>query len=227
MVDEVAMLDGLSSQLLEDIAATREIPENATPARRAEIEDLYRHFDTVIIPELLGPRETLVSGDFTVSEKFEEQNRQSSERFLDEHYTIAGLKSVGSLVDRTMKLTRLRATATPSKQTNRYISEASRAYIYGFSMASVAMSRAALEQGLKERLALQNSGQFLELKWLILEASKWNLLSKTGQEAARDLARRGNDVIHEKPTESEASAFEILTGVRSLLEEIYSSAGSY
>ena len=85
---------------------------------------------------------------------------------------LAGLRSVGSFVDRTMRLTKLRAATTPSKQTNYYIAEATRAYIYGLSMASVAMSRAALEQSLKERLGLQNSGEFYELKHLMLEASE-------------------------------------------------------
>lgn len=89
------------------------------------------------------------------------------------------------------------------------------------------MSRAALEQGLKEELGHQNGQDFVELNKLIDDANKWNILSTTGTKACRDLAKRCNSVLHEKPLQDDESALEILVGIRSLLEEIFSSEGRY
>jgi hypothetical protein len=149
------------------------------------------------------------------------------ERQLDEHYVLQQIESVPALVRRTLKLSQLNARNTPSTQTNRDISEASRACIQGFQLASVAMSRAALEQAFKDRLGMQGGGYFYMLDGLMKDAVKWNLLSPTGCSAAKDLVKRCDMVLHERPVEDEEAALTILIGVRSLLEEIYSADGQY
>lgn len=177
-----------------------------------------------IVKALIEVREKLHTGDFTVFEQLARENRGLIDSLLDSRYTLAGLNNVNCLVDRTMRLAQLRAASTPSSQTNRYIQEAARSYINGLPLASVAMSRAALEQGLKERLGRQGSGVHVEFRELLDEAKKYRLLSGAGQKAARGLAKECNDLLHEKPV-SEEKAFEILGAIRSLLEEIYSAQG--
>jgi hypothetical protein len=50
----------------------------------------------------------------------------------------------------------------PSKTTNTYLQGAVRTYVFGFPQASLALSRAALEQALKENLARQLSADFIK-----------------------------------------------------------------
>jgi len=63
--------------------------------------------------------------------------------------------AVPGYVSRIMQLSRLEGTMIPSDITNGYMREAARTYIYGLPLATVALSRAALEQALKEKLGKQ------------------------------------------------------------------------
>lgn len=94
-------------------------------------------------------------------------------------------------------------------------------------MASIAMSRAALEQGLKERLGRQGDGTHIPFRDLTEEARKYNILGRTGFHAAKNLAKDCNELLHEKPVRDDTAAFKILVETRSLLEEIYSAEGGY
>ena len=71
---------------------------------------------------------------------------------LDAKYSQELLERVPLFVNRTLKLAVLESKYSASAQTNMYIQEAARAYIYGLPLASVAISRAALEQSLRDRL---------------------------------------------------------------------------
>ena len=75
-------------------------------------------------------------------------------------------------VKRLMKLSRLEALRLPSKVTNGYLREAVRTYIFGFPQASIALSRAALEQALKENLGHQLSGEFRNMDELFKGSAK-------------------------------------------------------
>jgi hypothetical protein len=147
-------------------------------------------------------------------------NEEVFSHSLDEQYSRLQLEKVSSLVERTKRLTHLARPTTPSKQTNLYIGEASRAYIQGFELASVAMSRAALEQALKEKL--RKRGREYMLGRLITEAERSGVLSGASVAAARSLAERCNSVLHDAPIKNADDAYEIVTTIRSLLEEIYS-----
>jgi hypothetical protein len=77
--------------------------------------------------------------------------------WLNDYFSIHQLREVNALERRTLRLAGLTAKFPASPQTNRYIREATHAYIKGLPLASVAMSRAALEQGLRDRLGLQKT----------------------------------------------------------------------
>jgi hypothetical protein len=58
------------------------------------------------------------------------------------------------------------------------------------------------------------------------EAAKYNILDKQTAKMARSLARVGDEVLHEKPTDLR-SARDVLIGVRGLVQQIYSGQGGY
>ena len=82
-------------------------------------------------------------------------------KLLGEHYTRTFLDAVSGYVRRTLELSRIESSETPSPLTNTYIREATRAYILGLPQACIALCRAALEQDLKERLGYQLTGTFI------------------------------------------------------------------
>jgi len=145
---------------------------------------------------------------------------------LDDLITRRLVGEVPGMVRRIIKLSRLTAQKRPSQATSIYIQEAARAYIYGLTQASVAMSRAALEQALKEQLARQGKGEFIAFQELVDEATKWKILDKVSARAVRDTVKKADDVLHEAPTD-EAGALQVLDAVRGLLQQIYSAEGGF
>jgi hypothetical protein len=130
------------------------------------------------------------------------------------------------MVKRLTKMSKLNALRNPSVQSAIYIQEAARTYIYGFMQSSTAMSRAALEQALKEQLAHQGTGAFIDFQALVDKAKKWNILGKNMARAVRESAKKADRVLHEAPTD-ESGAFEVLCDVRALLQKIYDSEGGF
>jgi hypothetical protein len=121
-------------------------------------------------------------------------------------------------------MSKLTALRIPSGQTGVYIREAVRTYVYGFMQASAAMSRAALEQALKERLALQGTGTYIEFKRLVALAKEKKILDDKTAPAVRDTAKKANSVLHAEPI-GEDGAFDVLIEVRGLLQQIYDAPG--
>jgi tellurite resistance protein len=143
--------------------------------------------------------------------------------WIDKHITLAQLRQAPEMAERVLRLANLDSIEIPSEQTNKYIEEATRCYVYGLIQASVAMSRAALEQALKERLDARNDEGRIGLADLITDAGKRNVLSPQGVGAARKLKNQCNEVMHKTPQDNSESGFEILSGIRSLIEEAFSS----
>ena len=193
------------------------LPEDERDEQIETVEFLGK-LTTIIV----SCRESLMTNQFAQLDAIVRDHRRVVERCLDQHYTLRQLDQVPDLVNRTLRLAHLNARDTPSKQTNRYLSEASRAYILGLPVAAVAMSRSALEQGMKERLGRQHKRDHIGFEALADEAGQQQILSATAVNASKDLARRCNRVLHQQPVKDEESAFEVLTAVRSMLEEIFS-----
>jgi hypothetical protein len=180
----------------------------------------------VIVDEIIKSRETLSDTGLAAIETIVQSDPDLVKGFLDDRFTRDLVGSIPGYVERTMQLSRLEASGMPSKITNGYLREAVRTYILGLPQASVALSRAALEQGLKEKLALQSSGQFHKFQDLLNDARKWNILDATMELCARDIAKAGDEVLHEKLT-SLPHALEVLDKLRGLLQHIYSVEAHY
>ena len=203
----------------------RELEADLSPEEREEARS-SRMFASRLAEYVVLSRELFANNGLSQLDSFVREKEDAIKHLLDEYYSLRQIEKVPSMVRRTLQLSRLSALQTPSAQTNRYISEAIRAYIQGFAVAATAISRSALEQALKEKLGMQGDGIYREFRDLANMALEQNLLSRTGSKAAKDLARRCNLVLHERPLDDEDAAFTILVGVRSLLEELYSTKGS-
>jgi len=222
------MSDLLSQELLRYAdQLEREFLEDASPVDRRDWP-IHKKFVENIVSALISARETVWSTDLTDFERFSSENREMVDGLLDSHYTILGLNRVHSLVARTMRLAQLQAKYAPSPQSNSYIQEAARAYISGLPMASVAMSRAALEQALKDRVGKQGDGdRDTTFAKLANYARKWKILDEADTKRSKDLADECNRLLHEKPIESDDKAFEILAAIRTLIQKIYSAEGGF
>lgn len=199
--------------------------EDLPAEKRAEAER-DRRFVKAIVADIVQSRESLSDGKFKTIELLVLNVPELVAEFLDDYFTRDVLSAVSGYVNRTMQLSRLQASGRASDTTNGYLREAVRTYIFGLPQASVALSRAALEQALKERMALQLSGEFIKFQDLLKEARKWNLLDAEMEQRARDIANAGDDVMHEKPTNL-SKALEVLNKLRDVLQHVFSVEGHY
>lgn len=217
----------LSRQLQEFIADMESDCESELPPDELKDHESAGKLAKAIMLYMLASRETLAPLTGATFQKFEELITGAPELvgdFLDEHYTKTMLAEVGSYVARTLELSRMQAEGTPSDVTNTYLREATRTYIHGLPQACVALSRAALEQSLKDVLGHQMTGSYLTFQALVEDALKWDVLDKATARMTRSLAREGDSVLHERPTDLK-KASEVLIGVRGLVQQIYSSRG--
>ena len=191
------------------------------PSEEREEQAAANHFVENLTKLIVLHREVLAANQFARLDSVVHDFRHVIDRVLDRQYTLRQLDEVPGLVSRTLRLAHLSAHDTPSKQTNRYLAEATRSFIKALPLASVALSRAALEQGLKERLGRQGRRDYTPFETLVREVEQRHILSPTGARAAMDLNRRCNAVLHQQPIKDEEAAFEVLTGVRSILEELF------
>lgn len=217
----------LSRQLQEYIADMESDYESELPPDELHDHENSGKLVKAIVLYMLASRETLAPLTGATFQKFEDLIAEAPELvsdFLDEHYTKTMLGEVGAYVGRTLELSRMQAEGTPSEVTNAYLREATRTYVHGLPQACVALSRAALEQSLKDVLGHQMTGSYLTLQALVADALKWGVLDKATARMARSLAREGDSVLHERPTDLK-KASEVLVGVRGLVQQIYSSRG--
>ena len=196
-----------------------------SPEQRLEDRKLNKLVE-IMIDDIIKSRETIIDSKLKKLETLVETSPELIEDFLDDRFTVEAVDGVQSSVKRLMKLSRLEAVRLPSKVTNGYLREAVRTYLFGFPQASIALSRAALEQALKENLGHQLSGEFRSMDELLKEARKYKLLDRTMELCARDVAKAGDGVLHEKPT-TDSKALEVLDKLRGLLQHIYSVTVRY
>lgn len=194
--------------------------QESTPSEREELREMHRVVN-LIVDDVIASRETLTDGNLAAIEKLVEQMPETIAALLDGRYTRDVVSSVPGYVRRTMELSRLAASHPPSKMTNGYLREAVRTYIFGLPQASIALSRAALEQALKESLGYQGTGTFVKMNDLLDEAMGAGVLDNLMRKAARQIADDADDVLHEKPADSK-KAYEVLLALRGVLQRVYS-----
>jgi hypothetical protein len=187
--------------------------------KRAESEKA-RKIIKVIVDDLVESRETLTDSKLSGIEKLVQTVPELIDNLLDERFTRDVINEVSGYVRRTMQLSRLEGSIVPSKITNGYLKEAVRTYILGLPQASVALSRAALEQALKEKIGFQGTRTVVAMNDLLDEAEGAQVIDKTIRRMAREIATEADDVLHEKPT-SLAKAYEVLILLRGVFQHVY------
>jgi len=243
------MIEPLSQHLLQELRDIEDsFVEDSDPSEREESR-AYREFVSALVDQIVSKRQQLSHLDTTKmmhwlgrigarqekSSLNPEQMNQiiqilgnASRDSLDAKYSQELLERVPLFVNRTLKLAVLESKYSASAQTNMYIQEAARAYIYGLPLASVAISRAAMEQSLRDRLGYQQSADRISFDELIKEAQKYGLLTKDGPShqgpAIRTVNKRCNEILHQRPV-SDDEAFELLSAARSVIEELHSADG--
>jgi hypothetical protein len=84
----------------------------------------------------------------------------------------------------------------------------------------VALCRAALEQAIKEKMGYRPTRANVQMKQLFDEAETAGVLDHTLRKMAGQIAEKGNEVLHEKPT-TLPEAFDVLVQLRGVLLHIY------
>ncbi len=194
--------------------------------RPSERDQEARFYLERIAEEIIAAREGFTDEKFAILEKALQNEPEITECEIDRVLTCRSLQEVPEMVRRLTKMSKLTAMRIPSSQTAIHIKEATRTYVCGFFQASAAMSRAALEQSIKEQLGQQGTGIFIGFQELLNDARKWNVLSPTMGEEVRRTAKKADRVLHEAPTD-EGGAFEVQLEVRGFLEMIYSVNGGF
>jgi hypothetical protein len=137
---------------------------------------------------------------------------------LDRLYVREVVAAVPGCVSRTLQLSGLAPGRKPKSTVAKYLSEAVRSYIYGFPLASIALSRAVLELAIKECVVNPPEDRYLS-DW-IDQVVEERALDGAIAELARSVESAGNKVLHQKPV-GLPEAFAVLANVRKFLEALY------
>ena len=223
MSDDLRFSDRLSSRVLTFIASEDSPDESDLSAEERADSEKWKRLAAVIVDRVISSRETLAAWGLPQIEQLVQTIPDTIAFFLDARFTKDMVRDVPGCVDRLMELSRLEAQDLPSEVTNGYLREAVRTYILGLPQASVALSRAAMEQALKEGMGYQGKRTFVGMKDLLDEAESANVIrDKMIKQMARDVAREADDVLHEKPT-TISKAYETLVKLRGVLQHVYGS----
>lgn len=177
-----------------------------------------------IAEELVKGRESFTRHSFEVLEGALRNEPEITEGEIDRVLTTRALSEMSGMVKRIVSLSKLDPVRVPSEQTSVYVREAARTYAYGLFQASAAISRAALEQAIKEVLGFQGTGKSIWFQNLLKKLKKAGLLEEGIVDQIGQTAEKANRVIHESPTDG-SGAFEILYESRALIVQVYSAWG--
>jgi len=149
------------------------------------------------------------------------ENRDIWEWSADDHYSREAVANIRRTVNRFLKLSPVLTGVVPNDEVSAYLREATRCYIYGFSQASIALSRAALEAGLNEFLKRKMGSSYDEsLTKKIRKAEQFKLIDRNRAGMAEDVCRAAGMVLHQKPA-PDALAFDALVRTRGVLLKLY------
>jgi len=110
-------------------------------------------------------------------------------------------REVAAQRERTLKLKYLVLSGIPPSQFV-YLVEAANCYIYGLPQAAVALARAAMEESLRDKLALsvgKKAAKALDLEDIIKDLGRTKDLSRDGVTRAHNVRISGNKVLHPDP----------------------------
>src|SRR5260370_14191317 len=149
--------------------------------------------------------------------------RDTLEYGLDEYYSRYFLDQVPKIVKRALKLEPLFIKKPIEGPVEIYIREATRAYLFGLFQASVALTRSALEQSLKENLRAEAPmlAQTHDLLSLLKGPDLSKSLDHSPLQFAHEVRKSANTVLHGTPCGDQA-AFDMLIKTRKVIDALYS-----
>jgi len=187
------------------------------PRRVRKAKDVGAILDGAI-ERLTAAREWVVEQDIPLSALLG-PSPEVRQRLFDEHYSKALLERIQGMALRTDAVPVLRTREPICRGASLYLREATRSYILGLWDAAVALSRAALEEALEDRIR-KLLGPMSGLDELIKAADRKRLIHRDAVSAAQRLQRLGNIVLHERQgTEDEALAS--VRDIRVVLRHLY------
>jgi len=141
---------------------------------------------------------------------------------LDSYYVRKVLRDAPKLVQRTLQLETMATQEIPQTNGAFYLREATRCYIHGFWAACVALSRAAVEQALKEAVAkaVGATASDSKLSTLVESARRLRLADPAVLSLADEVRIAGNRTVHNKASD-QPEAWDTLVRVRAVLLALY------
>jgi hypothetical protein len=150
-----------------------------------------------------------------------QQSTDWGRRNTEFHYAFELIKVLTRLNQETFHLEAPPITGLAPAGVVSYLRESTRCWLYGFHGASVALSRACLEDALKARLPAGDRTTS-ELKTLIDVANRRQLLDDCMAEVAHTVRKAANKFLHGQNI-TEKDSRETLDATRSIVEQIFSS----
>ena len=148
--------------------------------------------------------------------------RDHLEDSLDSYYVRKVLRDAPKLVQRTLQLETMATQEIPQTNGAFYLREATRCYVHGFWAACVALSRAAVEQALKEAVAkaVGAIASDSKLSTLVESARRLRLADPAVLSLADEVRIAGNRTVHNKASD-QPEAWDTLVRVRAVLLALY------
>lgn len=139
--------------------------------------------------DLRAVAEKLLTGKQAADAQLITRTRKGAAFLLDDALSRHLVKEIPKMVARSVRFDVITVRRTVPELVAGYLREAAQAYIFGLNSASVALCRAALEAGLKDRVpqVLAPSGT---LKHLLKAAESSKLLPRTEQGLANEFRLR-------------------------------------
>ncbi len=193
-------VDAPSAEVVEEIVKQRltavRLAGLFAEAREGGIEQRYEH----------------------LSSRVSEQLTEWSERNTEFHHAFELLKLLGRINKKTFQLeaTAIKGAAPESVLT--YLRESTQCWLYGLHGASIALSRACLEDALKNSLHKHKERQ--TLGDLIAAAKQERILDGSLVEMAHSIRRAGNNLLHGE-TITETESRDALDYVRSITKQLF------
>ena len=150
-----------------------------------------------------------------------QQSTDWGHRNTEFHYAFELIKVLARLNKKTFNLEAPPITGLAPASVISYLRESTRCWLYGFHGASVALSRACLENALKERLPAGDRAAS-QLESLIDAANRGRLLDDCMAELAHTVRKAANRFLHGQNI-TEKDSRETLDATRSIVEQIFSS----
>lgn len=153
----------------------------------------------------------------TVTRETTEWGRRNTEF----HYAFELIKVLARLNKKTFNLVAPPISGIAPESVVSYLRASTRCWLYGFHGASVALSRACLEETLKVRLPSTQTGAD-SLEVLIETARRVGVLDDYAVQLAHTIRRTGNKFLHGKAIDEKDSR-NTLDAVRGVVEQVFTS----